>query len=46
MPSWVGSQTIYDKKAKKYMIYFTLQRTGDGRKSMITYYAYKDFTKF
>ena len=41
-------QTIYDKKAKKYMIYFTLQRTGDGRKSLVTYYAYanKDFTGF
>lgn len=46
---WVWApQTIYDKKAKKYMIYFTLQRTGDGRKSMITFYAYanKDFTGF
>ena len=46
---WVWApQTIYDKKAKKYMIYFTLQRTGDGRKSLITYYAYanKDFTDF
>lgn len=46
---WVWApQTIYDNKAKKYMIYFTLQRTGDGRKSMITYYAYanKDFTGF
>lgn len=46
---WVWApQTIYDKKAKKYMIYFTLQRTGDGRKSMITYYAYanKVFTGF
>lgn len=46
---WVWApQTIYDKKAKKYMIYFTLQCTGDGRKSMITYYAYanKDFTGF
>lgn len=43
---WVWApQTIYDKKAKKYMIYFTLQRTGDGRKSLVTYYAYanKDF---
>ena len=46
---WVWApQTIYDKKAKKYMIYFTLQRTGDGRKSLVTYYAYanKDFTGF
>ena len=46
---WVWApQTIYDHKAKKYMIYFTLQRTGDGRKSLITYYAYanKDFTAF
>lgn len=39
-------QTIYDKKAKKYMIYFTLQR--NDRKDMVTYYAYanKDFTGF
>ena len=46
---WVWApQTIYDRKAKKYMIYFTLQRTGDGRKSLVTYYAYanKDFTGF
>lgn len=46
---WVWApQTIYDKKAKKYMIYFTLQRTGDGRKSLVTYYAYanKDFSGF
>ena len=46
---WVWApQTIYDRKARKYMIYFTLQRTGDGRKTLITYYAYanKDFTGF
>ena len=46
---WVWApQTIYDQKAKKYMIYFTLQRTGDNRQSLITYYAYanKDFTAF
>lgn len=46
---WVWApQTIYDRKAKKYMIYFTLQRTGDNRQSLITYYAYanKDFTAF
>ena len=46
---WVWApQTIYDRKAKKYMIYFTLQRTNDGRRSLITYYAYanKDFTAF
>lgn len=46
---WVWApQTIYDRKAKKYMVYFTLQRTGDGRKSLITYYAYanNDFTGF
>ena len=46
---WVWApQTIYDRKARKYMIYFTLQRTGDGRKSLITYYAYanRDFTAF
>ncbi len=46
---WVWApQTIYDRKAKKYMVYFTLQRTGDGRKSLVTYYAYanKDFSGF
>ncbi|MBR1682145.1 MAG: family 43 glycosylhydrolase [Bacteroidaceae bacterium] len=46
---WVWApQTIYDRRAKKYMIYFTLQRTSDGRKSLITYYAYanRDFTAF
>ena len=39
-------QTIYDRKAKKYMIYFTLQR--NDRKTLITYYAYanRDFTGF
>ena len=44
---WVWApQTIYDRKARKYMIYFTLQRSD--RKSLITYYAYanKDFTGF
>ena len=44
---WVWApQSIYDHKAKKYMIYFTLQR--NDRKSLITYYAYanKDFTGF
>lgn len=46
---WVWApQTIYDRRAKKYMVYFTLQRTGDGRKSLITYYAYANpsFTGF
>ena len=46
---WVWApQTIYDRKAGKYMIYFTLQRTGDNRQSLITYYAYanSDFTAF
>lgn len=46
---WVWApQTIYDRKARKYMIYFTLQRTNDNRQSLITYYAYanKDFTAF
>jgi beta-xylosidase len=46
---WVWApQTIYDRKAKKYMIYFTLQRTGDNRQSLITFYAYanQDFTAF
>ena len=44
---WVWApQTIYDRKARKYMIYFTLQR--NDRKTLITYYAYanKDFTAF
>ena len=44
---WVWApQTIYDRKAKKYMIYFTLQR--NDRKTLITYYAYanRDFTGF
>ena len=44
---WVWApQTIYDHKAKKYMIYFTLQRAD--RKTLITYYAYanRDFTAF
>ncbi len=44
---WVWApQTIYDNKAGKYMIYFTLQRSD--RKSLITYYAYAnaDFTGF
>jgi len=44
---WVWApQTIYDRKAGKYMIYFTLQR--NDRKTLITYYAYanKDFTAF
>ena len=44
---WVWApQTIYDKKAGKYMIYFTLQR--NDRKTLITYYAYAnaDFTGF
>ncbi len=36
---WVWApQTIYDRKARKYMIYFTLQR--NDRKTLITYYAY------
>ena len=44
---WVWApQTIYDRKAKKYIIYFTLQR--NDRKTLITYYAYanKNFTAF
>ena len=44
---WVWApQTIYDRKARKYMIYFTLQR--NDRKTLITYYAYanKNFTAF
>lgn len=44
---WVWApQTIYDRKAGKYMVYFTLQR--NDRKTLITYYAYanKDFSGF
>ena len=44
---WVWApQTIYDRKVKKYMIYFTLQRSD--RKTLISYYAYanRDFTAF
>ena len=44
---WVWApQCIYDREAKKYMIYFTLQRSD--RRSLITYYAYanEDFTGF
>lgn len=44
---WVWApQVIFDKKVKKYMIYFTLQR--NDRKSLITYYAYAnaDFSGF
>lgn len=44
---WVWApQTIYDRKAGKYLIYFTLRRTD--RKSLITYAAYAnaDFTGF
>lgn len=44
---WVWApQTVYDAKAGKYMIYFTLQR--NDRKTLITYYAYAnaDFTGF
>ena len=46
---WVWApQVIYDATAGKYMIYFTLQRTGDGRSTLITYYACAntDFTAF
>lgn len=42
---WVWApQVIYDASAAKYMIYFTLQRTGDGRSTLITYYAYANAT--
>ena len=46
---WVWApQVIYDATVGKYMIYFTLQRTGDNRSTLITYYAYAnaDFTAF
>lgn len=44
---WVWApQTIYDPVAKKYMIYFTLNRKKVG--GLVTYYAYanEDFTAF
>ena len=44
---WVWApQTIYDPVAKKYMIYFTLNRKEVG--GLVTYYAYanEDFTAF
>lgn len=45
---WVWApQTIYDRKAGKYMIYFTLRRE-DKSKGLVTYYAYanSNFTAF
>lgn len=45
---WVWApQTIYNRKAGKYMIYFTLRRE-DKSKGLVTYYAYanSDFTAF
>ena len=44
---WVWApQTIYDRKASKYMIYFTLKRRD--KEGLVTYYAYanRDFTAF
>ena len=44
---WVWApQSIWDSKAKKQMVYFTLRRAGD--QGLVTYYAYanKDFTGF
>lgn len=44
---WVWApQTIYDRKAGKYMIYFTLKRRDID--ALVTYYAYanRDFTGF
>lgn len=46
---WVWApQVIYDPEIEKYMVYFTLQRTNDGRSTLITYYAYanEEFTAF
>ncbi len=47
---WVWApQTIYDKEGQEvYDLFHRFQRTGDGRKSLVTYYAYanKDFTGF
>lgn len=44
---WVWApQTIYDRKAKKYLIYFTVRFCGDDKLDFYSAYANKDFTGF
>ena len=44
---WVWApQTIYDPKAKKYMVYFTVRFHGDSKLDFYSAYANKDFTGF
>jgi arabinoxylan arabinofuranohydrolase len=44
---WVWApQTIYDPKARKYLVYFTVRFEGDDRLDFYAAYANKDFTGF
>lgn len=44
---WVWApQTIYDAKAGKYLIYFTIRFKGDEKLNFYSAYANKDFTGF
>ncbi len=44
---WVWApQTIYDIRAKKYLVYFTVQFHGDHKLDFYSAYANKDFTGF
>jgi arabinoxylan arabinofuranohydrolase len=44
---WVWApQTIYDPKAKKYLVYFTVRFEGDNKLDFYAAYANKDFTGF
>ena len=44
---WVWApQTIYDPKAKKYLVYFTIRYEGDNKLDFYAAYANKDFSGF
>jgi predicted GH43/DUF377 family glycosyl hydrolase len=44
---WVwASQTVYDPKVKKYLVYFTVRFHGDNKLDFYSAYANKDFTGF
>lgn len=44
---WVWApQTIYDAKAKKYLVYFTVRFNGNDQLDFYSAYANKDFTGF
>ncbi|WP_207425865.1 family 43 glycosylhydrolase [Pedobacter sp. SYSU D00535] len=44
---WVWApQTIYDPKAKKYLVYFTVRFKGDDKLDFYSAYATKDFSGF